>query len=31
MWHTEFYEMDEGALPIGVRALSNVVLDFLFR
>jgi hypothetical protein len=31
MWHTEFYEMDEAALPIGVRALSNVVLDYLFR
>lgn len=31
MWHTEFYEMDEAALAIGVRALSNAALDFLFR
>jgi len=31
MWHTEFYQMDEAALPIGVRALSNAALDFLFR
>jgi amidohydrolase len=31
MWHTEFYDMDEAALPIGVRAMSNVVLDFLAR
>jgi amidohydrolase len=31
MWHTEFYEMDEAALPIGVRALSNAALDYLFR
>ena len=31
MWHTEFYDMDEAALAIGVRALSNVALDFLNR
>jgi amidohydrolase len=31
MWHTEFYDMDEAALPVGVRALANVALDFLFR
>jgi amidohydrolase len=31
MWHTEFYDMDEAALPIGVRALANVALDFLSR
>lgn len=31
MWHTEFYDMDEAALAIGVRALSNVALEFLFR
>jgi amidohydrolase len=31
MWHTEFYEMDEAALPVGVRALANAALDFLFR
>jgi amidohydrolase len=31
MWHTEFYEMDEAALPIGVRALSSVALDYLLK
>lgn len=31
MWHTEYYEMDEAALPIGVRALATVALDYLFR
>ncbi|TAK14621.1 MAG: amidohydrolase [Acidobacteria bacterium] len=31
MWHTEYYEMDEAALAIGVRALANVALDFLSR
>ena len=31
MWHTEVYDMDEAALAVGVRALSNVALDFLFR
>ena len=29
MWHTEFYDMDEDALPIGVKAMSAVALDFL--
>jgi amidohydrolase len=29
MWHTEFYDMDEAALPIGVRALVNVALGYL--
>ena len=24
MWHTEFYDMDEAALPIGVRARLSV-------
>lgn len=31
MWHTEFYDMDEAALPVGVRAMSHVVLDYLHR
>jgi amidohydrolase len=31
MWHTEFYDMDEAALPVGVRAMSNAVLDYLYR
>lgn len=31
MWHTEFYQMDEDALKVGVRSMSAVVLDFLFR
>lgn len=31
MWHTEFYDMDEDALKVGVRSMSAVVLDFLMR
>jgi amidohydrolase len=31
MIHTEYFEMDEDALPIGVRALADVTLDFLYR
>lgn len=31
MWHTEFYEMDEDALKVGVRAMAAAVLDFLHR
>jgi len=31
MWHTEFYDMDEDALKIGVRSMSTVVLDYLMR
>jgi amidohydrolase len=31
MIHTEYFDMDEDALPIGARAMSNVVLDYLFR
>jgi amidohydrolase len=31
MIHTEYFDMDEAALPIGVRALAGVTLDFLFR
>jgi amidohydrolase len=29
MWHTEYYEMDEAALPIGMKAMAAVALDFL--
>lgn len=31
MIHTEYFDLDEDALPIGVRAMSMVVLDALFR
>jgi amidohydrolase len=31
MIHTEYFDLDEDALPIGVRALSTVALDALFR
>ncbi|WP_291984221.1 M20 family metallopeptidase [Luteitalea sp.] len=31
MIHTEYFDMDEAALPIGVRALSSVALDCLYR
>jgi amidohydrolase len=31
MIHTEYFDMDEAALPIGVRAMSTVVLDYLYR
>jgi amidohydrolase len=31
MIHTEQFDLDEEALPIGVRAMSTLVLDFLFR
>jgi amidohydrolase len=31
MIHTEYFDLDEDALPIGVRALAGVTLDFLYR
>jgi metal-dependent amidase/aminoacylase/carboxypeptidase family protein len=31
MIHTEYFDLDEDALPIGVRALSTVALDALYR
>ena len=31
MIHTEYFDMDEEALPIGVRALAGVTLDYLYR
>lgn len=31
MIHTEYFDMDEAALPIGVRAMSTAVLDYLYR
>jgi len=31
MIHTEYFDMDEDALPIGVRALAGIALDYMFR
>lgn len=31
MIHTEYFDIDEDALPIGVRALAGVTLDYLYR
>ena len=31
MIHTEYFDMDEDALPLGVRALASTTLDYLFR
>jgi amidohydrolase len=31
MWHTEYFDLDEDALLIGMRAMANVVLDYQFR
>ncbi len=31
MIHTEYFDLDEAALPIGVRALASVTLDYLYR
>jgi amidohydrolase len=31
MIHTEYFDMDEAALPLGARAMSTVVLDYLYR
>lgn len=31
MIHTEYFDMDEDALPIGVRTLASVTLDYLYR
>jgi amidohydrolase len=31
MIHTEYFDLDEDALPIGVRALAGVTLDYLYR
>jgi len=31
MVHTEYFDMDEEVLPLGVRAMSLVVLDALYR
>jgi amidohydrolase len=30
MIHTEYFDMDESALPIGVRALASVTLEYLY-
>ena len=31
MWHTEYFDLDEDALRIGMRAMANVVADYLHR
>ena len=31
MVHTEYFDIDEDTLPLGVRALSAVVVDYLQR
>jgi amidohydrolase len=31
MIHTEYFDMDEDALPLGARALASATLDYLFR
>jgi len=31
MWHTEYYDMDEEGLRVGMRAMATVVLDYLQR
>lgn len=31
MIHTEYFDLDESALPVGVRALASVTLDYLYR
>ncbi len=30
MWHTEYFDLDEDALTVGMRAMAGVVLQFLF-
>jgi amidohydrolase len=31
MWHTEYFDLDEDALLIGMRAMAAVTADYLFR
>jgi amidohydrolase len=31
MWHTEYFDLDEESLRIGMQAMANVVADRLFR
>jgi amidohydrolase len=31
MVHTEDFDMDEAVLPLGVRAMANVIWEFLSR
>lgn len=31
MIHTEYFDLDEDALPIGVRALASATLEYLYR
>jgi hypothetical protein len=30
MWHTEYYDMDEDALAVGMRAMASVVIGYLY-
>jgi amidohydrolase len=31
MWHTEYFDLDEDALLVGMRAMATVVADYLHR
>lgn len=31
MWHTEYFDLDEDALLVGMRAMASVVTDYLYR
>jgi len=31
MWHTEYFDLDEDALLVGMRAMATVVADYLYR
>jgi amidohydrolase len=31
MWHTEYFDLDEEALKIGMRAMATVAADYLHR
>jgi amidohydrolase len=31
MWHTEYFDMDEDALRIGMRTMANVAADYIYR
>jgi len=31
MWHTEYFDMDEDALRIGMKAMASVVLQYLSK
>lgn len=31
MWHTEYFDLDEDALRVGMRTMATVVADYLYR